>query len=198
MLSQRLHALRRERGLTQSDLASRLGVSQQAIAKWESAKSLPEPGMISHLAALFSVSADYLLGVTDSLSPAGAFSGVKIIGSVKAGYGALAFEEELGEAPADVRNPEDYRFLTVKGDSMAPYIREGDLALVRLQRTLQNGDLGVFIYRDEEATLKKFHASNGTVTLTPFNDSYETLTLSGEELGELIIFGRVIETHSSW
>lgn len=198
MLSKRLNTLRRENGITQTDLARRLGVSQQAVAKWESAKSFPEHNMISRLADFFSVSADYLLGVTDNLLPAGAFSGVKIIGSVKAGYGALAYEEDLGTAPADVNDADSYRYLVVKGDSMAPYIREGDLALVKIQQSLRSGDLGVFIYKDEEATLKEFRASNSAVTLIPFNEGYEALTISGEDLNDLIIFGKVVETHSKW
>lgn len=198
MLSARLKSLRKERKLTQSDLAKRLGVTQQAIAKWEAAAAMPEPSTIAKLANLLEVSADYLLGVTDSLFPAGAFQSVKIIGAVKAGYDSLAYEEHLGVAPAGVDDPEGYRYLVVRGDSMAPYIREGDLALVKLQPTLQNGDLGVVIYGDGEATLKRYRSIDGAVVLEPFNSEYEAVTLRGPELGQLIIFGRVVETHTKW
>lgn len=40
-IANRLVALRRERGLSQEDLAARLGVSRQAISKWERAESSP-------------------------------------------------------------------------------------------------------------------------------------------------------------
>lgn len=198
MLSKRLRSLRKEWGLTQGALAERFGVTQQAIAKWEAGRALPEPGTISRIAEFFAVTADYLLGLSDSLSPAGPFSAVRIVGAVKAGYDALAVEEDLGSAPADVADGEQYRYLTVRGDSMAPYIREGDLALVRLQNHLQNGDLGVVLYGDEEATLKKYYYSGGTVTLVPFNDAYETVTLRGPALARLMIFGKVVETHTKW
>ena len=41
-IANRLVALRRERGLSQEDLAARLGVSRQAISKWERAASSPD------------------------------------------------------------------------------------------------------------------------------------------------------------
>ncbi len=104
----------------------------------------------------------------------------------------------MGSAFAEVKEAEAYRYLLVKGDSMAPYIREGDLALVRLQSDLKNGDLGVVIYGDGEATLKKYHYADGTVTLVPFNEAYATVTLSGHELDRLMIFGKVVETSTKW
>lgn len=198
MLSTKLKQLRQEQKLTQGALAARFGVTQQALAKWESGRALPEPETISRIAEFFRVTTDYLLDMTDAFAAVGSVSQVRIIGAVKAGYDALALEEDLGSAPAEVKNAADYRYLVVKGDSMAPYIREGDLALVRLQHELKNGDLGVVIYGDGEATLKKYYYSDGTVTLVPFNEAYEPVTLRGRELERLIIFGKVEKTSTSW
>lgn len=197
MLSKKLRLLRKEHGLTQAELAARFGVTQQAIAKWEAGRALPGAETISCLAGFFGVTTDYLLNMADTFA-AGAGKSVRILGAVKAGYDAFAFEEDLGSAPANVEDAEGYRYLVVRGESMAPYIREGDLALVRLQPELKNGDLGVVIYRDGEATLKKYYYSNGEVTLVPFNDEYETITLRGRELEGLMIFGRVVETITKW
>lgn len=198
MLSEKLKQLRKEFSLTQGELAVRFGVTQQAIAKWESGHARPEMDTISRIAEFFGVTTDYLLDMKNTFSSANPASSVRIIGTVKAGYDALALEEDLGRALADVRDAEEYRFLIVKGDSMVPYIREGDLALVHLQSSLRNGDLGVVIYGDGEATLKKYYYSDGTVTLVPFNDAYETVTLRGHELERLIIFGKVVETKTKW
>ena len=136
--------------------------------------------------------------MTETFTALGLASSVRIIGTVKAGYDALALEEDLGSALAEVKNAEEYRYLVVKGDSMSPYIREGDLALVHLQSDLKSGDLGVVIYGDGEATLKKYYHSDGVVTLFPFNNAYETVTLRGHELERLIIFGKVVETKTKW
>ena len=198
MLSQRLKQLRKGRGLTQGGLAGALGVSQQAVAKWEAGRALPEPATISRIAGLFGVTADYLLHISDARTMPERVANVRIIGAVRAGYDALALEEDMGSAPAEVKDGEEYRYLVVKGDSMAPYIRPGDLALVHIQPELQNGDLGVVIYGDGEATLKKYHRANDAVTLTPFNDAYEAITLAGRELEQLVIFGRVVRTSTDW
>ena len=198
MLSKKLKQLRKENKLTQAELASRFGVTQQTIAKWEAGRALPEPETIARIAGFFGVTTDHLLDLTDILSAITPVSRVRIIGAVKAGYDAFALEEDLGSALAEVKNAEEYRYLVVKGESMAPYIREGDLALVRLQPDLQNGDLGVVIYGDNEATLKKYYYSDGAVTLVPFNDTYKTVTLRGHELERLMIVGKVVETKTKW
>jgi len=49
--------------LTQEQLAERLGVTRQAVSRWESDTSYPETDKIVRMAALFGVSCDYLLGV---------------------------------------------------------------------------------------------------------------------------------------
>ena len=198
MLSKKLKQLRKGFKMTQGELAARFAVTQQAIAKWESGRALPAPEMISRIAGFFGVTTDYLLDMTDTFSAFESVSSVRVIGTVKAGYNALAVEEDFGSAYAEVPNAEEYRYLIVKGDSMAPYIRDGDLALVHLQASLKNGDLGVVLYGDGEATLKEYRYSDGAVTLVPFNSAYETVTLSGHELERLMIFGRVVETKTKW
>lgn len=72
-----------------------------------------------------------------------------MVGTVRAGFGALAFEEDYGVEYARVKDPASYFYLVVKGDSMEPRISDGDLALVHRQPTLENGDLGVMVYGDE-------------------------------------------------
>lgn len=60
-IANRLVALRRERGLSQEDLAARLGVSRQAISKWERAESSPDTDNLIALARLYGISLDELL-----------------------------------------------------------------------------------------------------------------------------------------
>ena len=68
-------------------------------------------------------------------------------------------EEDYGEDYARVKDPQNYFYLLVKGDSMEPRIFEGDLALVRRQQTLESGDLGVeMCIRDRDNPLGKIHS----------------------------------------
>ena len=59
----KIRELRRARDLTQHELAELLGVSYQAVSKWETGAACPDLSLIAPLARLFNVSADTLLGI---------------------------------------------------------------------------------------------------------------------------------------
>ena len=61
MLHDNLQQLRKLRGLTQEDLAERVGVSRQAVAKWESGETSPDLEKSRLLAQVFGVSLDDLV-----------------------------------------------------------------------------------------------------------------------------------------
>lgn len=58
---QKIYEARRKAGMTQEELAERLGVSRQAVSKWESDAAFPETEKILELCKLFGISADELL-----------------------------------------------------------------------------------------------------------------------------------------
>lgn len=58
---QKIAACRREKGLTQAELAKRLGVTRQAVSRWESDAAFPETDTLIALGRLFGVSLDWLL-----------------------------------------------------------------------------------------------------------------------------------------
>ena len=199
MFSERIKQLRKKSGYSQQELASYMNVSQQAVGKWETGRSSPDFDALNTLSELFNVTIDFLLG-NDKPANIGQYDEVlvPILGTVQAGFGAYAYEENCGMEPANVKDPDNYFYLQVKGDSMEPRIREGDLALVRKQPTLENGDLGVFIYGDGEGTLKKYVKRGNTIILQPFNTNYEPQIISGEDLNHLYIAGKVTETKAKW
>ena len=59
--SEKLTALRRREGLSQEQLADRLGVTRQSVSKWEGGAALPELSKLVALSELFGVSVDYLV-----------------------------------------------------------------------------------------------------------------------------------------
>ena len=61
-IAENIRAYRKQRGLTQEQLAEVLGVSAGAVYKWESKSSLPELKLIMEMADFFDVSVDMLLG----------------------------------------------------------------------------------------------------------------------------------------
>ncbi len=68
--NQKLTDLRKTAGLSQDGLARQLGVSRQAISKWELGTAMPETENIVKLAQIFDVKVDYLLGHTVLSKPA--------------------------------------------------------------------------------------------------------------------------------
>lgn len=60
-LSERIQHLRKTKGISQEQLADDIGVSRQAVSKWESVQSVPDIDKIILLAEYFNVSTDYLL-----------------------------------------------------------------------------------------------------------------------------------------
>ena len=61
MLGARIAALRRSRGMSQSQLAQELGVSPSAIGMYEQGRREPSTSMVVALSEIFQVSTDYLL-----------------------------------------------------------------------------------------------------------------------------------------
>ena len=209
MFADRLREARKAKRYSQTEVSRMLGVTQQAIGKWETGRSTPDPQTVARLAEILDTTADALLGLQQAPATApavgrNAFSRyteslVPVVGTVRAGYGALAFEEDYGKEYASVKDPQNYFYLVVKGDSMEPRISDGDLALVHRQNTLENGDLGVLVYgSDGEGTLKKYIQRGNSVILHPFNPDYEELVIKGEELDHLYIAGKVVETKAKW
>lgn len=61
IISEKINQLRREHGWSQEELAEKLGVSRQAISKWENGTAMPDIDKVIKLSELFGVSTDYLL-----------------------------------------------------------------------------------------------------------------------------------------
>ncbi|MDY2719452.1 MAG: helix-turn-helix transcriptional regulator [Candidatus Faecousia sp.] len=69
-LNEKIFQCRKRCGLSQQELADRLGVSRQAVSKWELGTALPELDKLKLLAGVFGVSADWLLDETQDAPPA--------------------------------------------------------------------------------------------------------------------------------
>jgi len=61
IVGNQIACLRKQKGFTQEELAEKLGVSAQAISKWENGHSLPETALLPLLAAFFACSIDSIL-----------------------------------------------------------------------------------------------------------------------------------------
>ena len=64
-----IRSLRMERGWTQEELGERVGVSAQAVSKWETGQSLPDISQVPLLAKAFGVTTDLLFGLGEEPEP---------------------------------------------------------------------------------------------------------------------------------
>jgi transcriptional regulator with XRE-family HTH domain len=69
-LGKRIAALRREKGLKQDELAEKLGVSAQAVSKWENDQTCPDISLLPLLSKTLGVSVDELLSGKQESAPA--------------------------------------------------------------------------------------------------------------------------------
>lgn len=92
MLRNNITRMRKERGLTQVELAKALHVTQSAVSHWESGRSLPDTVQLFQIAEFFGVSIDTIK--SDSASPQA---------SVKNAEDHQQTHEEDKKPPADAR-----------------------------------------------------------------------------------------------
>ena len=89
-LSEKLQELRKEKGLTQEELAEALFVSRTAISKWESGRGVPNIESLKAISKFFSVSIDELLSGEEILKIADEDDKQKLRGSEHAAGNSFA------------------------------------------------------------------------------------------------------------
>ena len=62
MIGQRIRDLRKQKRMSQTELAKSAGVSQTTVTAWETGKAEPSSSAVAKLAYIFNVTTDYLLG----------------------------------------------------------------------------------------------------------------------------------------
>jgi repressor LexA len=116
---------------------------------------------------------------------------IPLIGDVAAGTGVLSEQrvEEVLPLPQDFTGDGNLFMLRVRGESMiGAGILHGDYVVVR-QQEVRNGDTVVAGLPGEEATVKEYKKSGGTITLTPHNPTMEPMKFHESDV---VIFGKVV------
>ena len=69
-IADRIQSLRKTKGISQEELADKVGVSRQAVSKWESGQSAPDLEKIIIMSECFGVTTDYILkGIETATEP---------------------------------------------------------------------------------------------------------------------------------
>ena len=203
-MGKRIKKARLEKGLKQEDLAHLMDVTRSAVGNWEHNRSAPPAKNFPRLASILGVSASYLQMATDYpyLNEIDLPEGIKkisIIDTVKCGTDGLLIQEDGGYISVEKRRGEELRAFRFKGDSMVnDGIFDGDIAIARIQDSVQSGELAIVIVGGEEGTLKRVQYQNDAIILEAANPSYPARVFIGMDKAIVHIIGKVIETRRKW
>ncbi|MBQ5357729.1 MAG: helix-turn-helix domain-containing protein [Oscillospiraceae bacterium] len=196
--------LRKDNNLTQAELAKKLGVAPSTVGMYERGQREPDFETLEKIANCFSVNMNTLLGKENETDIASGSLGIKIpvLGKVAAGIPITAVENILDyeEISSEMASSGEYVALKIQGSSMEPRMYEGDVVIVRVQSSVEHGEVAVVMVDGSEATVKKVQFQSSGILLQPFNPSYEPIFYSNEEIEKLPvrIFGKVVECRQKY
>ena len=166
-------------------LAEKVGISRSSVFRYEKGDIEKIPAsLLDKIATTLHTTPAYLMGwekeayTKDDVISYVRGRRIPILGKIAAGVPMLAVENIEGYEYADISEDVDCFFLRVRGNSMInARIMDGDLVLVKMQSTAQNGDIVACLVNGDEAMLKKFYRQGDNVILQPANPEYQPLVV---------------------
>ena len=192
----RVRTRRLELGITQEELAQRLGYSSRsAVNKIERNVNDVPQSRVDALARALETTPAYLMGWAEKwiqgLEPLPDKKRIPLLGTIACGEPILAAENIEEEVFAPESLNADFA-LRCKGDSMTgARIFDGDIVYIRQQPDVENGEIAAVLIRDE-ATLKRVKKGDGKLMLWPENPNYEPLVFMGTESEQVRIIGKAV------
>lgn len=192
---ERLRNARKEKQLTQKELAAKINAKHNSISNWENNQNMPDPETIENLCWALDVQPNYFFSVNTSLPsgiiPMPEMRKIPLIGSIACGAPILA--DEHIEEYIDIPHHIQANFaLTCKGDSMInARIFDGDVVYIRQQETVENGEIAAVLI-DGDATLKRVKLHSDRIILEPENPMYDPLVYRNEEMNTVRILGKAV------
>ena len=202
----RLRALRKEKELTQLELADQFNISKSSISMYEARSRMPEYETLEAIADYFKVNLDYLVGKSDirnysedlynlaNISPIEKKK-FPLLESVADGKLIMAEKNFEGYFKVDEDIKADF-CLKAKGDSMINVrIMDGDIVFIQKQDIVGNGEIAAVLI-EEEVTLKRYYLNDGIIHLIAENPAIPPRIYKKEELSRIRIIGKAIAFQS--
>lgn len=200
----RIKELRKANNMTQSELAKKLKVAQNTLSTWENGKYEPDNNALGMLSEFFGVTTDYLLGLTNNIPTQSVRNRllVPVLGDVAAGIPIEAIQNIVDYEEIDTAMAATGEFfgLRLKGGSMEPRMRDGDVVIIRKQDDADTGDTAVVLVNGDSATVKRIKKEPSGISLIPNNPAYDTMFYSCDEIQRLPvqIIGKVVELRAKF
>lgn len=193
-----------QKNIKASELAYRIGVNSSAISAYRNGRFKAKMDVIDKMARVLEVSADWLNGGNSRMHDIHSDKiTIPVVGYVAAGVPIEAIEEILDFeeiSPDMVKDGAEYFGLKIKGQSMEPRIKGGDIVIVRVQADVDSGQIAIVSVNGDHATCKKIVKQNTGIWLQPLNPAFEAVFFSNEEIEKkpVTIIGRVIELRAKF
>lgn len=193
----RIRAIRNHLGKTQREFGELIGVSRQQVLRWESGERGMTQKRLAEICETLGITQDQfwdpdwpneqennggemLRGeVEGPYRLSGEVLYLPVVAEVQAGKPREVIEREGDYMRINVEfvppgaSEDDLIFVRVQGDSMVDVgLHEGDLVLVHLQSTVENGQVAVVDIEDEGACIKKVYFAGDHVFLYSENSNY--------------------------
>ena len=204
MFKDMLRVLRIKSGMNQEELAKRIGCAKSTISMYENGAREPNFETLEAIADIFNVDMNTLIDRRQSQNqanfltvlPADKIFMRPLYNSVAAGFGAQAEDTIVSYIPTFISNSlekDKYIWVNVEGDSMSPLIDDGSKILIRMQDSVDSGQIAVILIDNEEAVVKKVEYGSDYVTLISVNPYYPPRRFEGKEVLRLRVVGLVKE-----
>ena len=160
----KLRDIRKKRNITIKELAERVHVTESAISLYETQKRQPPLDTLRNIADALQTTTDKLLGRdTSNVEPVNINKNlikIPIYGKIPAGVPMEMVDESyiddyIEMDSKQLRGSSVYFGLKVKGNSMFPEFRHGDIVIFRQQSHCENGDFCAVSINHTECTFKK-------------------------------------------
>ena len=177
-----------ELGLTMKEVAQKVGVSEGTISRWESGEiANMRRDKIWLLSKALDMDPSIIMGWKKDTREVRAIR-IPVLGRIAAGIPINAITEIIDweeVRPEDVAGGK-YFALQIRGDSMEPRIRNGDVIICRQQEDAEDGALVVAMVNGDDACCKKLKKyPNGAIGLMSTNPAYEPMIFTVDEVGEV-------------
>ncbi len=185
-------------------ISAKLGLTPATISRYANGKMTPKIPTLYSIADILKVNPLWLMGLDVEKRESKKQRSVQIpvFGSVRAGIpmDAVEYIMDYEEISEDMARQGEFFALQIKGDSMEPRIKEGDVVIVRKQPDIESGKIAIVLVNGDEVTIKKVQKFDGGINLIPNNPAYEVRTYSNAQIESLPvqILGKVVELRAKF
>ena len=209
----------KNKGKSPTAVCNAIGFSSTMVAKWRNG-SIPRDTTLLKIAEYFGVPTDALTmedidiikaadiaarmiqdpSIVEQIENRGVR--VPVYGNVSAGIPleAITDIDDYEEISHEMAAKGEYAALRIHGDSMEPRMRDGDTVIVRLQDTIESGEIAIVMINGGDATCKKVKRTEDGIMLISTNPKYEPMFFTNKQIQGLpiTIWGKVVELRAKF